>query len=100
MLRARILCHMNAWDKTANVRFAETQRVGQVRIARLDSPEDMAGYWSYVGTEILGIAEDEPTLNLEGFTMRTSRGRVPARGAPRGGPHAGLRSRAHAHARS
>jgi hypothetical protein len=32
----------------------------------------MAGYWSYVGTEILGIEEDQPTFNIEGFTMRTS----------------------------
>lgn len=72
-LRSRILLHMNAWGKEANVLFTETRGVGQVRIARLDSPEDMAGYWSYVGTEILEVEEeDEPTLNLEGFTMRVS----------------------------
>ncbi len=71
-LRAEILKHMNAWDKTANVVFTETRGVGQVRIARLDEPEDMAGYWSWIGTEILEIDEDEPTLNLEGFTMNTS----------------------------
>jgi hypothetical protein len=71
-LRARILLHMNAWGKTANVSFEETRGTGTVRIARLDTPQEMAGYWSYVGTEILGIDEDEPTMNLEGFTMRTS----------------------------
>src|SRR5215213_6907669 len=71
-LRARILQHMNAWGEHANVLFSETQGVGQVRIARLDSPPDMAGYWSYVGTEILEAEEDEPTMNLEGFTMRVS----------------------------
>ncbi len=71
-LRKRILLHMNAWGGKANVKFAETSGVGQVRIARLDSPEDQAGYWSYVGTEILEIPEDQPTMNLEGFTMRTS----------------------------
>jgi len=71
-LRKRILLHMNAWGQKANVKFAETSGVGQVRIARLDSPEDQAGYWSYVGTEILEIDKDEPTMNLEGFTMRTS----------------------------
>jgi hypothetical protein len=43
-----------------------------VRIARLDSPPDLAGYWSWVGTEILEIPNDEPTMNLEGFTMRVS----------------------------
>jgi predicted ATPase len=71
-LRVRILQHMNAWGKSANVRFSETQDTGEVRIARLDSPEQLAGYWSYIGTEILEVPEDEPTLNLEGFTVRTS----------------------------
>lgn len=71
-LRKRILLHMNAWGQKANVKFVETSGVGQVRIARLDSPEDQAGYWSYVGTEILEIDKDQPTMNLEGFTMRTS----------------------------
>jgi hypothetical protein len=71
-LRSRILSHMNAWGKTANVLFTETQGRGEVRIARLESPEEMAGYWSYIGTEILEIPEHEPTLNLEGFTTRTS----------------------------
>jgi hypothetical protein len=71
-LRARILLHMNAWGEHANVRFVETRGTGKVRIARLDSPEDMAGYWSYIGTEILDAPRDEPTMNLEGFTMNES----------------------------
>jgi hypothetical protein len=71
-LRARILRHLNAWNKTANVLFSETRGTGQVRIARLDAPAEMAGYWSYLGTDILGVDDDEPTLNLEGFTMRES----------------------------
>ena len=71
-LRARILRHMNAWGEQANVLFSETQGVGQVRIARFDSPDEVAGYWSWVGTEILEIDENEPTLNLDSFTMRTS----------------------------
>src|SRR5205085_598590 len=71
-LRARILLHMNAWGKTANVVFTETRGVGQVRVARLDRPDDMAGYWSWIGTEILEIPADEPTLNLESFTMSVS----------------------------
>lgn len=71
-LRKRILLHMNAWGQKANVKFAETSGLGQVRIARLTSPEDQAGYWSYVGTDILEIPKDQPTMNLEGFTMRTS----------------------------
>jgi len=64
-LRARILAHMNAWGTRCNVKFTETVSGGQVRIAR----EDNSGYWSYVGTDILSIAADQPTMNLEGFTM-------------------------------
>ncbi len=71
-LKRRILLHMNAWAKTANVHFAEVKTDPQVRIARLDSPPEMAGYWSYVGTEILSIPAKEPTLNLDSFTMNTS----------------------------
>lgn len=70
-LRSRILLHMNAWGKTANVQFTETSGAAKVRIARLDSPEDMAGYWSWIGTEILEIPANEPTLNLDSFTMKT-----------------------------
>ncbi len=71
-LKKRILLHMNAWGKTANVAFVATSGHAQVRISRLDHPESLAGYWSYVGTQILGIHDQsEPTLNLEGFTMKT-----------------------------
>jgi hypothetical protein len=71
-LRKRILLHMNAWSKTANVKFIETKTDPQVRIARLNTPPDMAGYWSYIGTEILSIDRDQPTLNLQDFTMKIS----------------------------
>lgn len=67
-LRSRILTHMNAWSKTANVTFVQTQTDPQVRIARVEND----GYWSYLGTDILTIPKDEPTMNLEGFTMQTS----------------------------
>lgn len=70
-LRQRILLHMNAWGEHASVQFNETRDQGMVRIARLDHPEADAGFWSYVGTEILGIEPEAPTMNLEGFTMRT-----------------------------
>lgn len=66
-LRARIVSHMNAWNKTANVTFVQTQTDPQVRIARTEGD----GYWSYLGTDILTIPKDEPTMNLESFTMQT-----------------------------
>jgi hypothetical protein len=69
-LKNRILLHMNAWAKTANVTFTVSNTSPQVRIARIDQG-DQAGYWSYVGTDILSIPKDEPTLNLQGFTMDT-----------------------------
>ena len=69
-LRKRIVLHMNAWAKTANVQFVESKASPHVRIARIDQG-DQAGYWSYVGTDILSIPANEPTLNLQGFTMQT-----------------------------
>lgn len=71
-LRRRILLHMNAWNaRGANIEFVESKVEPQVRITRVDHPDDMAGYWSYLGTDILTIDADEPTMNLEGFTMST-----------------------------
>jgi hypothetical protein len=57
---------MNAWNQTAGVSFVETRGVGKVRISR-----NQAGYWSYLGTDILHIPNNRPTLNLQGFTMNT-----------------------------
>jgi hypothetical protein len=65
-LRRRILVHMNAWSPSVNIRFVETRGTGQVRITRIND-----GHWSYVGTEILGVDADQPTMNLDGFTMES-----------------------------
>jgi hypothetical protein len=65
-LRARILLHMNAWGQWSNVRFVETTTSPQVRVARVAD-----GYWSYLGTDILQIAANKSTMNLDGFTMNT-----------------------------
>ncbi|MBI3790372.1 MAG: peptidase M12 [Gemmatimonadetes bacterium] len=68
-LQRRILAHMNAWNKTANVRFT-LARAGvrpQVRITFRDG--NWGGYWSYVGTQILAIPAHEPTMNLQGFNV-------------------------------
>jgi len=67
-LKARILLHMNAWGKYANVTFVPTRTDPQVRIAR--TPGD--GHWSYLGTDVLHIRKAEPTMNLDSFTMSTS----------------------------
>ncbi len=66
-LRSRILSHLNAWGKSANVRFAQSDTNPQVRIAR--TARD--GHWSYVGTDILSIPADQATMNLDSFTSNT-----------------------------
>jgi hypothetical protein len=70
-LRARLLTHMNAWSKTANIKFVETATDPQVRISRTPGGDVPGGYWSYVGTDIQHIPADKPTMMLEGFTMNT-----------------------------
>lgn len=66
-LRNRILAHLNAWSEVCNATFVWTQADPQVRISR-----GSGGYWSYLGTDVLSIPRNRPTMNLEGFTMRTS----------------------------
>ena len=68
-LRKLILANMNAWAKMANVQFTESKVDPQVRISRAGGQQ--GGYWSYLGTDILSIAKDEPTMNLEAFTINT-----------------------------
>jgi hypothetical protein len=70
-LRKLILSHLNAWSKRCGVRFVESNTDPQIRIARWDDP-GWDGYWSYEGTDVLDIPADEPTMNLEGFTAKTS----------------------------
>lgn len=74
-LRSKILSHMNAWNKTANVEFVETAQAedAQVRINR-ERMNDPAwnGYWSFLGTDILKFeGPNKQTMNLEAFTMNT-----------------------------
>jgi hypothetical protein len=64
-LQKRILSHMNAWGTKANVKFVPAKSKPQVRIARTADN----GYWSYLGTDILSIDKDQPTMNLESFSM-------------------------------
>ena len=65
-LRTRILSHMNAWSQSANIEFAESGSDPVIRISR-----DQQGHWSYIGTDALLIDPDQPTMNLQGFTMNT-----------------------------
>ena len=73
-LRKRILSHLNAWGKLANVLFVESDTDPKVRIARRTAAEagpGQDGYWSHLGTDVLLIHKNRPTMNLEAFTMQT-----------------------------
>lgn len=69
-LRRKILRHMNAWGQHCNVKFIASAVDPMVRISR-SSPAPDDGYWSYLGTEIMEVEKNEPTMNLDGFTMKT-----------------------------
>lgn len=68
-LQKRILSHMNAWNRDANVSFTASDTDPDVRIAREGGRD--GGYWSYVGTQIRQIPAGQATMNLEAFTMQT-----------------------------
>jgi len=65
-VRARILSHMNAWTKTGGISFVETGGTGQVRISF-----GPTGHWSYLGTDVLSIPTNRPTMNLQAFDRET-----------------------------
>lgn len=62
-----VLRHMNAWNATCGIRFRWSQTGGLVRISTARS-----GHWSYLGTDIKLIPQNRATMNLQGFTSRTS----------------------------
>lgn len=62
----KFLEHANAWGKKANVEFKLSSN-GEVRL----SLQKGGGYWSYLGTDILGIKAGQPTMNLDSFTEST-----------------------------
>lgn len=72
-LRDKILLHLNAWARDAAVRFHEVTTDPVVRISRLTEHDHpgLGGYWSWEGTDIDTIPADQPTMNLEGFTVTT-----------------------------
>lgn len=68
-LRALIVSHMNAWNRRGtNIRFVESVDNPQIRVTLARG----AGLWSYVGRDCLYIPKGEPTMALEGMSMRTS----------------------------
>lgn len=67
-LQARILRHFNAWGELANIRFsASALGSAHVRVARTPG----SGHWCYLGNQCLRVSRNEPTMNLDSFTMQT-----------------------------
>lgn len=66
-MRNRVLAFANSWGEFANVRFRWSQTDPIIRISF-----GRGGYWSYLGTDCLGIPKNRQTMNLEGFTLRTA----------------------------
>jgi hypothetical protein len=65
-LQEKILAYANKWAKHCNVTFVLVPRDGDVRISR-----GKGGYWSYLGSDIRGVARHRQTMNLEGFVLNT-----------------------------
>lgn len=65
-LQLKILAYMNRWQQYANVAFTLAPSGGQVRISL-----GPGGYWSYLGTDVLSIPANQPTMNLQQFSLST-----------------------------
>lgn len=64
-LKNKILAYANKWGKYSNTIFRESAS-GQVRLSLTGD-----GYWSYLGTDILSVPNNQPTLNLQAFSLST-----------------------------
>lgn len=61
-VKTKIVSLANDWRKHANVEFVLSDNDPEIRIAAAND-----GYWSYLGTDILGIPKNRPTMNLQGW---------------------------------
>lgn len=67
-LRNKLLKFMNRWSDrgTVRIKFVHSSTDPIIRVSR-----GAGGFWSYLGVDALGIPANEPTLNLESFTVKT-----------------------------
>lgn len=63
-LRNKILLYLNQWDQFCNAQFVYSTTDPMVRITL-----ELSGYWSYVGTDILYIPKNQPTMCLQKFHL-------------------------------
>jgi hypothetical protein len=89
-LKNKLLASFNAWQD--NVKWVESSAGNSLaRVSR-----QRGGYWSYLGTDYAHIPQNQPTMNLERWTLNTPESewlRVPTHesGHGRGYPHEHLR---------
>ena len=67
LFRNQVLSHMNAWAEYCNVLFFHSTVDPRVRI----TTQPGNGYWSYLGTDVDLVPNNEPTMSLSGFTTHT-----------------------------
>lgn len=69
-LQDKILSHFNAWAEYCNTTFEITS--GAVSSAEIRISLGGSGYWSFLGSDVLHIPKNQPTMNLQGFSLNTS----------------------------
>ena len=67
-LHERVKRHASDWLKHANLTF----NFGKYRDAEIRVSFEGDGYWSFVGTEAMNEPSDRPTMQLGGFTSKSS----------------------------
>lgn len=65
-LKDRTLKFMNTWGEFSNVKFKQVATGGNVRISY-----GPGGYFSYLGPDILSVAYNKQTMNLQALSTRT-----------------------------
>ena len=67
-LAIRVRKHMEEWLKYTNLNIRQVD-AGNAMVRVTFQPP---GAWAYIGTDALGVAQDQPTVTLGGLTMATS----------------------------
>jgi hypothetical protein len=86
-LRNKILAFLNEPNRVCNLKFVLTGKQSDALVRITRTPGE--GYWSFVGPDILQIPNDEPTMNLESFTVDDPSDAEYMRVVPHEGLHTG-----------
>jgi hypothetical protein len=64
----KVLLFANSWGEFSKAKFVYTSNVANA-VIRVSFGR--GGYWSYLGVDCLSIPRNQPTMNLQGFTVNT-----------------------------